>query len=196
MERQLERARVMRWARWVGTFIGFPLAGVAARLVAGDVDAASAAAIGGVVGGAALGTVQVFVGGIGHGGRVRWIGATAAGLGTGLTLGAAAVGFRTDATSLVVMGAVSGAFVGVAQAIAGRMRTAERVVWALTTPVLWALGWSITAQVIVDAERHHALFGSSGALVVSALAGVLVAARTADSDEAAPSHARRSAVAS
>ena len=36
-----------RWARWLGTFIGFPLAGVAARVVAGNIDSVSAAALGG-----------------------------------------------------------------------------------------------------------------------------------------------------
>jgi hypothetical protein len=42
---------------------------------------------------------------------------------------------------------------------------------------LWAAGWLITSQVIVDADSQHALFGSSGALVVSAVAGVLHARR-------------------
>ena len=49
--------------------------------------------------------------------------------------------------------------------------------WAVATPALWALGWLITSQVIVDAERQHAVFGSSGALLVSAVAGLLVVVR-------------------
>ena len=55
------------------------------------------------------------------------------------------------------------------------MRRVDRVLWAVATPLLWAGGWLITSQVIVDADRQHALFGSSGALAVSALAGVLYA---------------------
>ncbi len=52
--------------------------------------------------------------------------------------------------------------------------------WAIATPLLWAGGWLITSQVIVDADEHHAIFGSSGALVVSAVSGILVAVRRVD----------------
>src|SRR6478735_5322243 len=106
--------RSKRWGRWVGTFIGFPLAGVAARAVAGGIDETTAALAGGLVGGAVLGTVQATIGGIDGGDRVRWIGATSGGLAIGLAAGAGAVDFRTDTASLVVMGAISGAVVGLA----------------------------------------------------------------------------------
>ncbi|HEY5873990.1 MAG TPA: hypothetical protein VIT64_01765 [Ilumatobacteraceae bacterium] len=172
-----DRTTVKRWARWLGTFVGFPLAGVAARAVAGNIDAAGAAAVGGLVGGAVLGAVQVGIGGIDAADRIRWIGATAVGLAVGLVIGAGAVGYRTDTASLVVMGAISGAAVGAAQAMSVPMRPLDRILWALATPVLWAAGWLITSQVIVDADRQHALFGSSGALAVSAVAGVLHARR-------------------
>lgn len=173
----MDRDTMRRWGRWVGTFVGFPLAGVAARAVVGDVDAAGAAAAGGLVGGAVLGAVQAAIGGLPAETRARWVAGTAVGLGAGLGVGAAAVGYRTDATSLVVMGALSGALVGAAQAAALVGPTVDRVLWALATPVLWAGGWLVTSQVIVDADRHHAVFGSSGALLVSLLAGVLVARR-------------------
>jgi hypothetical protein len=173
-----ERASWKTWGRWVATFVGFPLAGVAARTVAGDIDTAGAAAIGGLAAGVVLGTVQAVVGGIDAGGRLRWIGTTAAGLTVGLAVGATAVDYRTDTASLVAMGAVTGAAVGVTQALSIPMGAVDRLLWAAATPVLWAVGWLITSQVIVDTERHHALFGSSGALVVSALAGVLQVLRT------------------
>ena len=169
---------VRRWARWLGTFVGFPLAGVTARAAAGNIDSTTAAAVGGLVGGAVLGAVQVAIAGTAPADRVRWIGATAVGLGAGLALGATVVDFQTDTASLVAMGALSGAVVGTAQAASIPMTTLDRVLWALATPVLWAGGWLITSQVIVDAERQHAVFGSSGALVVSALSGLLHAART------------------
>ena len=184
-----------RWARWLGTFVGFPLAGVVARAVGGDIDAAGAAALGGLVGGAVLGAAQATIGGLAPEDRVRWIGATAIGLAVGLTAGASAVGYRTDATSLVVMGAVSGAAVGLAQAVAIPMRGLDRFLWAIATPILWGGGWWITAQVIVDAERHHAMFGSSGALAVSALAGLLHATRRPAAHAAPRSGSVRSAAA-
>jgi hypothetical protein len=172
-----DRKALTRWARWVGTFIGFPLAGVTARVVAGDIDGVGAAAVGGLAGGAVLGAVQAGIGGIEAGHRARWIGATAGGLAVGLTAGAAAVGYETDTASLVTMGALSGAGVGLAQAATITTRGLDRALWALATPALWAGGWLITAQVIVDAERQHAVFGSSGAFAVSALAGALVVRR-------------------
>lgn len=176
----MDRVGLRRWARWTGGFIGFPLAGVAARLVAGDIGSAGAAVLGGVVGGAVLGTVQAVIGGMARVDRVRWVLATALGLGVGLGVGAAAVGFETDTASLVTMGALSGSGVGVAQAMALRARVADRLAWASVTPVLWALGWLMTSQVIVDADRRHAIFGSSGALAVSLLAGLVrMAARPA-----------------
>lgn len=166
-----------RWARWLGTFIGFPLAGVAARVVGGNIDDLGSAALGGVVGGTVLGVVQVGIGGMDAADRVRWIGATAVGLGVGLPLGAGTVGYRTDTASAVAMGALAGAAVGLAQAASVPMRPIDRVAWAIATPALWAGGWLITSQVIVDMDRQHATFGSSGALVVSALSGVLYAVR-------------------
>ena len=42
------RPALKRWARWLATFIGFPAAGVTARLVAGDIDTATAAVLGGL----------------------------------------------------------------------------------------------------------------------------------------------------
>ena len=172
-----DKVKFKKWGRWVGTFVGFPLAGVAARGVAGNIDAASAALIGGLAAGVVLGTVQAVVGGIDRKVWVRWIGATAAGFAAGLAAGAAAVGYRTDTASLVVMGAISGAGVGLAQALSIPMRRRDRARWAAAIPALWAGGWLITSQVIVDTERQHAVFGASGALTVSALAGVLYAIR-------------------
>lgn len=181
-----DRTNLKRWGRWLATFVGFPLAGVTARALAGDIDSATAAAIGGLGGGAVLGAVQAGIGGIGGIGRgsgtgraggIRWTAGSAVGLAAGLALGAAAVGYRTDPASLAVMGAFSGAGVGLAQALSVPMTKSDRVLWAAATPVLWAAGWLVTSQVIVDADSHHAVFGSSGALLVSALAGLLHARR-------------------
>jgi hypothetical protein len=121
----VDRTKFQRWVRWVATFVGFPLAGVAARAAAGDIDAAGAAIVGGLAGGAVLGAVQAAVGGIERGNRVRWIAATGTGFAVGLTVGAAAVGYRTDTAGLVMMGACSGAAVGATQALAVPMRVID-----------------------------------------------------------------------
>jgi hypothetical protein len=174
---RIDRYHTVRWGRWLATFVGFPLAGVAARLAVGEIDSTAAAVVGGVVGGTVLGAAQAVIGGIDRASWLRWIVATAAGLGIGLGAGATLAGLATDPASLVLMGAVSGLAVGIAQAASVPMRRVDRALWAVATPALWALGWLITSQVIVDADSRHAIFGSSGAIVVSALSGVLHAAR-------------------
>jgi hypothetical protein len=180
-----DRTTFTTWGRWLGSFIAFPLAGAAARAVAGNIDAAGAAVIGGLAGGVVLGALQAGIGGIGPDHRVRWIGATAAGFAVGLTAGAGLVGYRTDAASLVAMGAVSGAAVGVAQALSIPMGRVDRVLWATATPVLWAGGWLMTSQVIVDADHQHAIFGAPSGLVVCALASLLVVRRERGSQASA-----------
>ena len=172
-----KRVEITRWARWLGTFIGFPLAGVTARLVAGNIDDVGSAAVGGLAGGAVLGAVQAVIGGLDRTEWLRWTGATAGGLAVGLTVGSGTVGFATGTSSLMVMGGISGACVGIAQAVSVPMRSVDRILWATATPILWAGAWWITLHVIVDAERQHAVFGSSGAVIASALAGILYALR-------------------
>jgi hypothetical protein len=172
-----DRYRIKRWARWLGTCIGFPLAGVAARVVAGNIDDVGSAVLGGLAGGAVLGLTQAVIGGVDRIDRARWIGATAAGLGVGLGIGSTVVAFRTDTPSVMAMGAISGACVGLAQAISVPMRMIDRILWVAATPMLWAGGWFITSHVIVDLDRQHAMFGGPGAITAAALAGVLFAIR-------------------
>jgi hypothetical protein len=163
------------FARWMGTFIGFPLAGLAARAVAGNIDDLRSAAIGGLAAGAVLGAVQSV--GMRRGRRrpEAWIAATAIGFAAGLAVGAGVVNYDTDAASLALMGALTGLGVGIAQALVLVGSRTQQMTWAAATPALWALGWLITSQVIVDADRQHANFGASGALVVTALSGLIVA---------------------
>ena len=53
---------------------------------------------------------------------------------------------------------------------------ARRGVWAATSTAVWALGWLITSQVIVDADARWANFGASGALVATMIGGLVLAA--------------------
>ena len=178
------RFDVRLWARWLGTFVGFPLAGLAAKAAVGPIDSTSAAMVGGLAGGAVLGAVQSLALRRSAIERVTWTAATACGLAVGLAAGATLVDFRTDTASLVAMGLLSGAGVGLAQAIAdtleGRGRATTRVAWAVTTSVLWGLGWLITSQVIVDTDSRYATFGASGALVAAAFGGLVLVATGSD----------------
>ncbi len=165
------------WARWVPTFLGFPLAGLAARAVAGNIDDGRSALLGGLAAGVVLGAVQSLGLRRAVANRWAWIAATGAGMAVGLVVGAQVVDFSTETASLVVMGAATGAGVGIAQSVVMRAGPVRRAVWAFGTVGLWALGWWVTTMVIVDVERQHANFGASGALLATLLGGTVLAIR-------------------
>ena len=101
-----------------------------------------------------------------------WIAATTA----GLTVGPRRSGRRRSATApslgdLVVQGAICGLAIGAAQALVLRGRVAY--LWAPALSALWALGWAITTSIGVDVETQYAVFGSSGAVVVTAATAAL-----------------------
>ena len=153
--------------------MSFPIAGVAAGLIAGSVDDPVAALVAGLVTGAVIGVGQWLV----SRGRlrpVRWILATVVGMGLGLLLGASVVGFGTSLADLVVMGALTGLLLGVAQTFALPAATRYRWVWAAAVPLLWALGWTVTTLVGVAVEEQFSVFGAAGAVTFSALSGVLL----------------------
>ena len=157
--------------RWLPTFLGFPIGGFLAELIAGPVDGLAAAVLAGAITGVVLGAVQAW--GMGPNGPPahRWIAATTAGLTVGLALGSAAVGYGTSLGDLVAQGAICGLAIGAAQALTLRGRVAY--LWAPALSALWALGWAITTSIGVDVETQYAVFGSSGALVVTAATAVL-----------------------
>lgn len=160
--------------RWMVSFVGFPLGGLTASLVAGPVDGPVAAAVGGLITGTAVGALQAW--GLGrHGPSARrWITATAVGLTVGLVVGAAAVGYATSLSALLVQGAVCGAAVGAAQAVVLRGLLGRlAAVWPLALAVVWALGWAITTTAGIQVEEQFTVFGSSGAIVVTALTAAL-----------------------
>lgn len=167
------------WVRWVATFVGFPLAGLAAKGVAGPIDTITTAVVGGLAAGAVLGTVQAIALRTDRRHRIGWVLATAVGMATGLAVGARAVDFDIDVASLTAMGALTGAGVGLAQMMALPGSIARRLAWAAGSSAIWALGWLITSQVIVDADEHFANFGASGAIVATVLGGALLATRPA-----------------
>jgi hypothetical protein len=160
--------------RWIPTFLGFPLGGLIADLVSGPVNGLAAAIAGGLITGIVLGAVQSW--GLGPAGPParQWIGATAAGFTIGLGAGAAVVGYGTSMGDLVVQGAICGFAIGGAQSVVlwsrlGRLALA----WVPALGAIWALGWAVTTAVGIDVEAQYTVFGSSGALVVTAATVVL-----------------------
>jgi hypothetical protein len=183
----------LRTARWVGTFIGFPLGGLAASILVGPINSGLAGIVGGLLTGAVLGAAQAVGLGLRGAAVLRWIAATSAGLGAGLGIGATAVGFATSLQELLVQGAISGFFVGVAQAVLLRRSLGSLALyWPPALAAFWAIGWFITTSVGVQVDQQWTVFGAAGAITVTALTAVLptLIARKAASAQATPTSMR------
>jgi hypothetical protein len=142
--------------RWLLTIPAFPLAGLAALAVAGEIDGPGRAALGGLVAGAVLGAAQVLALRTG----AAWALRSAAGLAAGSALGALLTGAGTSGAELAVYGAAGGLGLGLAQASLSRDR-----LWPLLVAGALALGWVTTWGVGVDVERGYAVPGLGGATV-------------------------------
>jgi hypothetical protein len=160
------------WYKWLLTALAFPPAGLIAHVVAGRVDSVPAGILNGLIAGSGIGAAQWAL--LRHRGVSRtWIPATATGLGAGLAVGAALVSYRTDITSLVVMGAVSGLAVGAAQG--ATLGDAKRTLgWSAATAALWALGWTVTTAGGIDVSQQWAVFGAYGCLTLAFLQSIIV----------------------
>ncbi len=166
-------AGIRPWLFWTVSFLAFPFAGLAGTAVAGRVDSPLAALAGGMITGAVIGAAQV----LGSSRRLdplRWIVASAIGMGLGLMLGATTVDFATTLADLALMGLLTGLALGVAQAAVLPAPARRRLLWAVAIGPLWALGWSVTTIAGIDVDQQFTVFGVSGALTFSALSGALL----------------------
>jgi hypothetical protein len=154
-----------------------------AHLIAGPVDSVSAAVLAGLITGAGIGAAQWAL--LRHRGvGVNWIAATSIGFGVGLAVGADLVSYRTDITSLAVMGAVTGVAVGIAQGVT--LGGATRMLgWTAANAALFALGWTVTTAGGIDVSQQWPVFGAFGcftlALLQSTFIGAFVPAKAATS---------------
>ena len=118
----------------------------------------------------------------------QWIIATAVGFTVGLGAGAALVDYGTSIGDLVVQGAICGLSIGAAQAAVLRPRLGRvAYAWVPALGVLWAAGWAITTAFGVDVKSQYTVFGSSGALFVTAATAVLPVLLANRSERAATS---------
>jgi hypothetical protein len=168
------RFDVKGWLLWTAGFVSFPVAGIAAQAAVGRINDAVAALIGGLVAGAVIGTGQWLAGRRLLAVPRAWIPATAAAMGIGLLAGAAAAGYGTSIGELALMGAITGLPLGAAQAFLLRDRITRPWAWAAAMPLLWALGWTITAAAGIDVDNQYAVFGAFGAITFMALSGALL----------------------
>jgi hypothetical protein len=195
----VSRSFLHTWLLWSASFVAFPIAGIAGSAVVGRVNDLGAALAGGVVSGLVIGAGQALLSRRRLDPR-RWVPATAVGMGAGLMLGAWAVDYGTSLTDLAVMGLLTGLVLGPVQALALTPRAVHRWAWAIGTPPLWTLGWTVTTLGGIHVEEQFTNFGAYGALTYSALSGLLLHRilpyrQTTPSQGARRGHGRRSATA-
>jgi hypothetical protein len=162
------------WLWLVAILVGFPIGGLVADLVDG-VDSVGAALAGGLIAGAIIEAAQWSA--LRQWVSWLWIPATSVGMALGLAAGAALVDYGIDRGDVVLLGAVTGVGVGVAQALdLARRRVPGAFWWAIANPPAWALGWLMTSYVIsTNVDEQFTNFGASGALVYGLLTWLLLA---------------------
>lgn len=172
---------------WIGlALLAFPLAGYAGWGIGGHVDGVGPALIGGAITGAGIGLVQWLFLRRDLSMGPTWILATSVALAAGLAIGAAVVGYETTPGQLAIMGAISGAPVGIAQGFLLRDRFSLWHAWMLAMPVMFAIGWVVTESAGIDVSNQFTVFGASGSIVFGLLSGLLMMAgkRTLDRSSA------------
>ena len=161
---------------WAGLMVlGIPLAGYLGWGVAGHVDSVAPALIGGALTGAGIGLAQCVMLRRSLGVGLEWIVATSVGLAVGLAIGAALVGYETTTSQIAIMGAIQGAFVGIAQGMVLRNKFSLWHVWMVAMPVFFSIGWVVT-DVVIDSGKQFTVFGASGSIVFAILSGLLLMA--------------------
>ena len=161
---------------WVGLMVlGIPLSGYLGWGVAGHVDGVAPALIGGALTGAGIGFAQWLTLRRSLGLGLEWIAATSAGLAIGLAVGASVVGYETSMSQLAVMGAIQGAFVGIAQGMVLRNKFSLWPAWIVAMPVFFSVGWVVT-DLVIDSGQQFTVFGASGTVVFAILSGLLLMA--------------------
>lgn len=162
----------MFFVRWIPTFLAFPLAGVLAMLIVGPnrnplTALAVGAIVGGIVGGAqwlALGRLVDW----------RWAVGTLVAVAVASPISMFAVGSPVTTLAAVLTGLFTGIAAGAAQAPVLRRGWRVGLIWTATVGISWSAAWAITSVVIIDLDRGHAVFGSSGALVATIVTGVVL----------------------
>ena len=163
------------WLWPVAILISLPIGGFIADLVVDGVDSVATALAAGLIAGAIIGAGEWLA--LRQWVSWLWIPATSVGMAVGLASGAALTDYGIDRGDIVLMGAVTGAGVGVLQTLVlGRHRMRGAFWWALANPPAWALGWLVTSYVITtNVDERFPVFGASGALVYGLLTWLLLA---------------------
>lgn len=168
--------KALWWGAWMATLVSFIIGGAVAWAIAGPVLDPLSGLLAGAVAGAVIGLAQwlalrsLLTTSIG----AKWAVATLLGISIGVSAGAALVSYRTGGMDLAVMGFVTGISVGALQAWVLKDRVTASWRWLVLSPPLWAASWLITWGIGVDVAAHWAVFGLSGAILYTVIAGFVL----------------------
>ncbi len=173
-------------ARWIPTFLAFPLGGLLAVESIGGLDGPAAGAAGGLLAGAVIGAGQ-WLALRSHGIGPRWAVFTAVAMAAGTALATVLTGAGTTLADLMLTGLVAGAAVGAAQGPLLARGARAALAWVALTAGSWPLGWLVTWVVVgVNVDQGFTIFGSSGALVVTLITGLALRRLLGRQSEPAP----------
>ncbi len=173
---QKKENKYIWWGAWMATLVSFIIGGGVAWIVAGPVLDPLSGLLAGAIAGVIIGLPQwlalrsLLPASLG----AKWAAATTVGVSIGVAAGAALVGYRTGAVDLAAMGFVTGMSVGALQAWVLKDRVSASWLWLLLSPPLWAASWLITLAIGIDESFHWAVFGASGALFYTVIAGIVL----------------------
>jgi hypothetical protein len=166
------------WGWPLAIVLGFPIGGYVADLAVNGVDSVWAALVAGLIAGAITGAAEWVV--LRRWVSWLWVPATTVGMVVGLMAGAWLVDYGIGRGDLVLMGAINGLGVGVAQALvlgAGVRPVSRALWWVVAIPPCWALAWFVSSYVISrNIDERFPNFGASGALAFGLLTWLLLAA--------------------
>lgn len=161
--------------RWVVALIAFPIGGYIGFVVAGPAATAAGASISGFVTGALIGLGQGIALGLAPRQLALWTAGTAAGLSVALGGMTAVIGQISTSGEAVLVGAVSGSFIGVAQAaFLMHGRASKGAMWLVASAAAWALGWFVTTGIGVSTATGWPVYGLSGALASQLVTAVVL----------------------
>ena len=170
------------WAVWGLAFLGFPLGGLAAgalvwaaNALMGNMGVSIEGALAGTATGAVVGAAQWLVLSRRLPLSPWWIAATSAGMAAGMVLALQLLGADTARDMVLLRALVTGAGIGLAQALALRGVTSRAPAWGAVVALGWVLGWVISSEVVGVDLGPWAVFGAGGALAFQLVTGLTLA---------------------
>lgn len=168
---QLESRPVLFFGLWMLTFLAMPIGGGIARLVAGPADSVASALLAGLLAGTVIGLAQWLMLRQWWSIAPWWIAGTAAGMAIGSALALVLAGVELTTAAVLLRGLIVGLVIAAVQWFIFREASPYAWLWALVVVASWPLAWFITMSVGVDLTQKWIVFGSTGAIVFTAIAG-------------------------